>query len=116
MESSYLPYGPDQPEEAEAAIAVAYQKVVAAERDKLLMQMQTYVAVAKAEAAGDQEFGEPIRAAWAEMYDSMRLHLGGDRRKTAEYFAFGMLINVLVSLGFSPDHRVWDETTWPRSG
>ncbi|MFC7218984.1 TetR/AcrR family transcriptional regulator [Streptomyces polyrhachis] len=105
IEEAYGPHGDDL-EAGGLAIAVAYQRLVA-DRDKLLMQMQTYVAVAKAEAAGDHEFGREIRAAWAGMYDGMLLYFGGDHVRTAEHFSFGMLINVLVSLGFPADHRVW---------
>ncbi|MEV6104672.1 TetR/AcrR family transcriptional regulator [Streptomyces sp. NPDC051940] len=113
LDEAVEPYGPDQQEEAGLAIAVAYQKLVA-DRDMLLMQMQIYVAVAKAESAGDHEFGKPIRAAWAQMYDSMLLVFGGDHIRTAEHFSFGMLINVLVALGFPGDHRVW-AGFWPES-
>ncbi|MQY13356.1 hypothetical protein SRB5_35020 [Streptomyces sp. RB5] len=106
IEDALEGFGPGQEEEAGLAIAHAYQKLVA-DRDMLLMQMQTYVAVAKAEASGDHEFGKPIRAAWAEMYDAMLLVFGGDHERTAEHFSFGMLINTLVALGFPQDHRVW---------
>ena len=55
-----------QDEEALEAMAAAYMRLIA-DSDRLLMQMQTYVAVASAEAAGDHEFGEAIRAAWAAL-------------------------------------------------
>ncbi|MFE0099578.1 TetR/AcrR family transcriptional regulator [Streptomyces sp. NPDC059009] len=89
------------------AMGAAYQALIADDPDKLLMQMQIYVAVAAAEAAGDHEFGEALRSAWMEMYDVCRLALGADVGETTQFLAYGMLINVLVSMGFQPDHRVW---------
>ncbi|WP_236539041.1 TetR/AcrR family transcriptional regulator [Spiractinospora alimapuensis] len=94
------------PEDAHMAMAAAYQSLVA-EPDMLLMQMQIYVAVASAEAAGDHEFGAPIRAAWREWWSSMEAALGDDVQETTGFAAFGMLINTLVSLGFPTDDRVW---------
>ncbi|TVL93612.1 TetR/AcrR family transcriptional regulator [Streptomyces sp. SAJ15] len=96
------------PEGAHMAMADAYKKLLA-DPERLLMQMQVYVAVASAEAAGDREFGEAIRASWAELWDSSHLALGADVGETTEFMAYGMLINVLASLGFPPDHRVWSD-------
>ncbi|MEU8953905.1 helix-turn-helix domain-containing protein [Streptomyces sp. NPDC048518] len=94
-------------EEAEHAMGRAYQALIADDPDKLLMQMQMYVAAAAAEAAGDAEFGATLRAAWMEMYDTVHLARGAGVDETTAFLAYGMLINVLVSLGFQPDHRVW---------
>jgi AcrR family transcriptional regulator len=94
-------------EEALEIMGRAYVTLIAEDPDKLLMQMQMYVAVASAEIAGDREFGESIRAGWLEMYDTIRLALGADDTETTSFLAHGMLINTLVSLGFQPDHRVW---------
>ncbi|MER7661179.1 helix-turn-helix domain-containing protein [Streptomyces sp. NPDC096193] len=87
------------------AMAAAYMGLID-DREQLLMQMQTYVAVASAEAAGDHAFGEAIRAGWAEIWDHARVALGGTR-DTADFVGCGMLINVLVALGYPRDHRVW---------
>ncbi|MEV6394238.1 TetR/AcrR family transcriptional regulator [Streptomyces sp. NPDC051907] len=88
------------------AMAAAYMGLID-DRDKLLMQMQTYVAVASAEAAGDHEFGERIRAGWAEIWDQANVAFAGETRQTVDFLGCGMLINVLVALGFPEDHRVW---------
>ncbi len=88
------------------AMAAAYMRLID-DRDRLLMQMQTYVAVASAEAAGDHELGEAIRAGWAEIWDQAQIALAGDAKDTADFLGCGMLINVLVALGFPEDHRVW---------
>ncbi|WP_433546175.1 TetR/AcrR family transcriptional regulator [Streptomyces sp. CA-294286] len=93
--------------EALDAMGAAYRALIADDPDMLHMQMQVYVAVASAEAAGDHEFGEPIRASWMEMFDTVHLKLGADVGETTQFFAYGMLINVFVSLGFPPEHRAW---------
>ncbi|MGW1889329.1 TetR/AcrR family transcriptional regulator [Streptomyces sp. NPDC002004] len=95
-------------EEALRAMANAYTDVIAREPERLLMQMQVYVAVAAAEEAGDREFGEAVRAAWTELWETVHLPLGADAEETTNFMACGMLINVLVSMGFPPEHRVWE--------
>ncbi|MEV8016708.1 TetR/AcrR family transcriptional regulator [Streptomyces sp. NPDC086554] len=94
-------------EEVVHAMGQAYQALIADDPDKLLMQMQMYVAVASAEEAGDREFGQAVRAAWMEMYDTVRLAMGADIGEATQFLAYGMLVNVLVSMGFQRDHRVW---------
>ncbi|MEU6120544.1 helix-turn-helix domain-containing protein [Streptomyces sp. NPDC047123] len=94
-------------EEAVHAMGQAYQALIAEDPDKLLMQMQMYVATAAAEAAGDTEFGGELRACWMEMYETVHLAMGADVDETTTFLAYGMLVNVLVSMGFRPDHRVW---------
>lgn len=94
-------------EEGLEAMATAYQRLIAEDPDKLLMQMQMYVAVAAAEAAGDHAFGEQLRAGWLELWDTVQARLGADVNETTTFLAFGMLINVLVAMGFPADHRVW---------
>ncbi|WP_335934551.1 TetR/AcrR family transcriptional regulator [Streptomyces sp. PTD5-9] len=94
-------------EEAVSAMAAAYQHLIVEDPEKLLMQMQTYAAVASAGAAGNQELGETLRTAWLRMWDEVHLALGADAEETTTFFAYGMLINTLTSLGFPADHRVW---------
>ncbi|WP_079143700.1 TetR/AcrR family transcriptional regulator [Streptomyces luteocolor] len=93
--------------EAVHSMGRAYQALIADEPEKLLMQMQMYVAAAAAEATGDHELGAALRAAWMEMYDTVLLALGAEVDETTQFLAYGMLVNVLVSMGFQPDHRVW---------
>ncbi len=102
------------PDEAHKAVAVAYQRLME-DRDRLLMQMQMYVAVASAESSGDHEFGKPIRAAWTEhFYDFALLTFNGDSSEATTFLAFGMLINTLVALGYAPTERVW-QGFWPET-
>ncbi len=85
----------------------AYIQLIADHPDKLQMQLQTYVTVAAAEAAGEPEFGELVRAAWMELWDTVLVPLAGDVDATTTFMAYGMLINTLAAMGFPPDHRVW---------
>jgi len=95
-------------EEALHSMANAYTKVIAEQPERLLMQMQTYVAVGAAEAAGDQELGEAVRAGWMRLWETVHLPLGADIDDTTTFMAYGMLINCLVAMGFPPEHRVWE--------
>ncbi|MGW6743452.1 TetR/AcrR family transcriptional regulator [Streptomyces sp. NPDC055025] len=94
-------------EEAVRAMAAAYQRLIADDPEKPQMQMQMFVAVASAEAAGDHDFGNSVRAAWLDLWDTVHLALGADIDETTAFFGHGMLINTLVSLGFPPGDRVW---------
>ena len=95
-------------EEALHAMANAYTKVIAEQPERLLMQMQMYAAVAAAEAAGDHAFGETLRESWQVMWDTVHLDLGADIDETTTFFAYGMLVNTLVSMGFPAGHRNWE--------
>ncbi|MEV2217793.1 TetR/AcrR family transcriptional regulator [Streptomyces sp. NPDC050997] len=95
-------------EEALHAMAGAYITVIEERPERLMMQMQMYVAVAAAEQAGDHEFGEAVRAGWMRLWDTVHLPLGADIDETATFMAYGMLINCLVAMGFPPEHRVWE--------
>ncbi|MFC6984063.1 TetR/AcrR family transcriptional regulator [Streptomyces cirratus] len=95
-------------EEAHRAMADAYIELIAEHPDKLQMQLQASLAVAAAEAAGETEFGEMVRAGWMRLWDTVHLALGADANETTGFMAHGMLINTLVALGFPPGHRVWE--------
>ncbi|MEU3525521.1 TetR/AcrR family transcriptional regulator [Streptomyces sp. NPDC038707] len=95
-------------EDALHAMASAYTKVIAERPERLLMQMQMYIAVSAAEAEGDHEFGEKVRAGWMRLWDAVHLPLGAEVNGTAQFMAYGMLINCLVAMGFPPEHRVWE--------
>jgi AcrR family transcriptional regulator len=95
-------------EEALHAMAEAYTRLIAEQPEKLQMQLQVYVAVAAAEAAGDHEFGEMVRKGWLDLWDAVHLPLGGDDDETTTFMAYGMLINALAGMGFPPEHRIWN--------
>ncbi|MGI5197451.1 TetR/AcrR family transcriptional regulator [Streptomyces sp. CA-288835] len=95
-------------EEALDSMANGYTELIAARPELLLMQMQMYVAVAAAEQAGERELGEAVRGGWMRLWDAVQLPLGADPGETTTFMAYGMLINCLVSMGFPPEHRVWE--------
>ncbi|MFJ5551078.1 TetR/AcrR family transcriptional regulator [Streptomyces sp. NPDC093225] len=95
-------------EAAKEAMADAYSRLIAEEPERLQMQMQVSLAVAAAEAAGDHEFGVRVRATWMDLYDTLRIPLGGDARVVADFLAHGMLINTLSAMGFPMSHRIWE--------
>ncbi|ANP48849.1 TetR family transcriptional regulator [Streptomyces griseochromogenes] len=95
-------------EDALRAMGNAYTKVIAEQPERLMMQMQMYVAVAAAEQAGERDFGEAVRAGWMRMWDAVHLLLGVDIAETTDFMAQGMLINTLLAMGFPPGHRVWE--------
>ncbi|MDL2077838.1 TetR/AcrR family transcriptional regulator [Streptomyces sp. GXMU-J15] len=95
-------------EEALLSMANAYTKVIAEHPERLLMQMQMYVAVGAAAEEGDHEFGEAVRNGWMRLWDTVHLPLGADIGETTTFMAYGMLINCLVAMGFPPEHRVWE--------
>lgn len=101
-------------QEALRAMANAYTRVIVEEPDRLRLQMQVYVAVAAAEAAGDPAFGEAVRAEWLAVWDTVRAALGADPDGTARFMAHGMLVNVLVCMGFPAGHPLW--TRLPADG
>ncbi|MEG8277091.1 TetR/AcrR family transcriptional regulator [Streptomyces sp. AHA2] len=94
-------------EEARRAMGAAYVETISEQPERLMMQMQMYLAVASAEEEGDREFGEAVRAGWMRLWDTIHLPLGADAHETTAFIAQGMLINCLVAMGFPADHRVW---------
>jgi AcrR family transcriptional regulator len=99
--------GVDDPQDRAAAMGDAYVDLMA-DRSLLLLQMQTYVSTAAAEAQGDVEVGEAVRALWLDLWDSVRVAAGMSAEEVTEFFAHGMLISTLLAMGFPPRHRVWE--------
>lgn len=97
-----------QGDEAVQVMGAAYMRLIAEQPEKLQMQLQTYVTVAAAEAAGEPEFGEMVRAAWMKLWDTVHVPLGADVKETTTFLAYGMLINTLSAMGFPEGHRVWE--------
>ncbi|WP_236653580.1 TetR/AcrR family transcriptional regulator [Streptacidiphilus melanogenes] len=93
-------------EEARRAMGEVYFKLIE-DRSRLLMQLQMYVSAAAAEAAGDHEVGEAVRALWTDLWDTVASASGATPEEVTEFFAYGMLINNLVAMGFPVDHRLW---------
>lgn len=95
-------------EAAHEAMGEAYARLVSERPERLRLQLQTFLAVAVAEAEGDHEFGEKVRKDWMEIWDTVHVPLGADVDETTSFVAYGMLINTLTAMGFPPGHRVWN--------
>ncbi|MFB7126879.1 MULTISPECIES: TetR/AcrR family transcriptional regulator [Streptomycetaceae] len=93
-------------EAAAEAMSTAYLGLVE-NGDQLMMQMQLYVSASAARAAGEDEVGETARLLWEDLFDRVRIRIGGGMKDATQFFAYGMLINTLVALGYPPDHRIW---------
>jgi AcrR family transcriptional regulator len=102
------PAAEGEPDPKLSAMANAYQRMIHEDPDRLLMQMQTYVAVASAEASGDPAFGKAVRESWQALWDTVHVELGADVDETTTFLAYGMLVNTLVALGFPAGHRNWE--------
>ncbi|WP_236656197.1 TetR/AcrR family transcriptional regulator [Streptacidiphilus jiangxiensis] len=98
-------------EEAREAMGDAYFRLIE-DRSRLLMQLQMYVSTAAAEAAGDRAVGEAVRALWTDMWDSVAVASGSTPEEITDFFAYGMLINNLVAMGFPLEHRMWQGFGW----
>ncbi|MGY0054990.1 TetR/AcrR family transcriptional regulator [Streptomyces sp. LZ34] len=92
-------------EQALQAMADAYARLISAHPETLLMQSQGYAAVAAAEAQGDDQMGELVRADWMRLWETVHLSLGADVHETTSFFACGMLGNTLAAIGLSSDCR-----------
>ncbi|MFI1356875.1 TetR/AcrR family transcriptional regulator [Streptomyces sp. NPDC020898] len=91
-------------DEALHSMANAYTQLIIDHPERLQMQMQAYVTVAAAEAEGDHEFGEAVRAGWMNLWETVQVPIG---EETTTFMAYGMLVNTLAAMGFPPGHRVW---------
>lgn len=85
--------GHDGVEERLQAMGLSYRPLVEANRDLLLLQMQGHAA-----AASDPELGPAIAASFKGLYDDVRRVSGAPDEAVAQFFACGMLINVITAL------------------
>lgn len=99
-------------EEALHAMGDAYLAMVGERRDYLLLQMQMYVSTAAAIEAGDAEVGEIVRRLWRELWQNIAARTGLPPEKIAQFFACGMLINVMTAMGFPEGDPLWECLVW----
>lgn len=97
--------GVEDGEQALQAMTSAYAQLISTRPETLLMQMQGYVTVAAAEARGDDQIGELVRAGWMRLWETVHLSLGADVHATTSFFACGMLGNTLTAIGLPSDCR-----------
>ncbi|MBZ9643332.1 TetR/AcrR family transcriptional regulator [Streptomyces sp. PSKA30] len=90
-------------EQALHAMEKAYARLISAHPETLLIQ--GYALVAAAEAQGDDQIGELVRAGWMRLWETVRLPLSADAVETTAFLAHGMLINTLTAIGLPSDCR-----------
>lgn len=74
------------------AMAHAYTDLLATEPEFLRMQLQAYV------ASQDPEYQAPIRACWERLDEQVRVLSGAVGEELTDFFARGMLCNVIAAL------------------
>ncbi len=89
-------------EEALRAIGEAYQELLRSDRTRLRMQMQSYAA-----AAEDAEVRDVVRAGYGDLVAYVRRVSGADWPEVWQFFATGMMLNVLASMGFDDTPEPW---------
>jgi AcrR family transcriptional regulator len=84
------------------AMAKAYHERLLSDRVRLRSQMQAYA------ACGDPEIEAVVRAGYSDLVSYVE-HVAGDlpREQISRYFAAGMLMNVIASMGLQDLSEPW---------
>jgi AcrR family transcriptional regulator len=88
-------------EEALRAIGQAYQELLRTDRTRLRAQMQAYA------AADDPEIRAVVRAGYGDLVAYVRRVSGLDWPAVAQFFATGMMLNVLASMHVDDAPESW---------
>ena len=83
-----------------AAMGCAYGELLA-DREMLLLQMQTYA------ASGDEDVREHARRHFAALVAEVAELTGATQGEVAAFVGQGMLLNVVVALGLDGDAWLW---------
>ena len=89
-------------EAALQAIGTAYQELLSTDNLRLRMQMQSYAA-----AAEDPEIRDVVRAGYGDLVAYVRRVSDADAPAVWQFFATGMLLNVLASMHVNDDPEPW---------
>jgi AcrR family transcriptional regulator len=92
-----------QGKDALDAIGKTYTEMLQTDPTRLQAQMQGYA------AAGDPEVRAVIRAGFGRLVETAERISGQSPRTIAEFFATGMLLNVLAMMGELTDPDAWAE-------
>jgi AcrR family transcriptional regulator len=87
-------------EEALEAMGKAYMELLA-DRKKLLVQMQSYA------ACDDAEVREAVRRGFGDVYAFVEARSGVGARRLSEFFAMGMLVNVIAAMDLPGSQARW---------
>jgi AcrR family transcriptional regulator len=83
-------------EEALSAIGHAYSDLIESDRTMLQAQLQAYAA-----SVSDEELREANARGYGRLVDYVEAVSGADRQTISTFFATGMLLNVLVAMGYA---------------
>jgi AcrR family transcriptional regulator len=87
-------------EDALAAMGKAYMELLA-DRKKLLAQMQSYA------ACDDAEVRDAVRRGFRDLYKFVEGRSGVSRQRISQFFAKGMLINVIAAMDLGSSQARW---------
>jgi AcrR family transcriptional regulator len=87
-------------EEALVAIGRSYKQMIAEDPRRLQAQMQSYA------AADDADVREVVQAGFGRLVELVESK-GVPGERVVEFFALGMLINVMSSIGLYESNRPW---------
>jgi AcrR family transcriptional regulator len=88
-------------EEALDAMGQAYRQILEADPRRLQLQMHMYA------AAQDPEIRDAVRAGFGDLYTTFERISGADEQRLSRFFAIGMLINVIASMGLRDSGLAW---------
>jgi hypothetical protein len=83
----------------------AYAQPISTHPEPLHMPMHGYALVAAAEAQGDEQIGELVRAGRMRIWDTVHMPLGADVNGATSFLAHGTPIDTLTAIGLPPDCR-----------
>jgi AcrR family transcriptional regulator len=91
-----------QGEEALQAMGEAYMRLLNEDPRRLMLQMEMYAA-----AASDPEVREVTRTGYGELVSFVERASGAPPEEITKFFAYGMLLNVMASMGLDKTSQGW---------
>jgi AcrR family transcriptional regulator len=88
-------------EDALHAMGHAYVELIRSNPNRLRGQMQAYA------ACDDEEIGAAVRLGFGEIVEAVERCSGLDAERISEFFAKGMLINVVASMKLTDSQEPW---------
>lgn len=90
-------------EEALAAMGTAYMAFLEEDPRRLKLQMEMYAA-----AADDDDVREVAREGYGKLFEFVERASGAPAEAVTNFFAYGMLVNVMGSMGVSRETQGWE--------
>jgi AcrR family transcriptional regulator len=90
-------------QEALAAMGTAYMDFLEADPRRLKLQMEMYAA-----ASDDEEIRAVARAGYGRLFEFVERASGAPAEAVTNFFAYGMLVNVMGSMGVTRETEGWE--------